>query len=218
MFKLILFDLDGTLTDSKEGIINCVKYALESFGIKENDEKKLFKFIGPPLYDSFRGIYGFSHDDAVCAVEKYRERFTNTGIYENTVYSDTAEALELLKSHGKTLALATSKPYVYAERILKNFKIFDYFDYASGAEPDGSKGYKDEVISKVLDSASAFSLSETVIIGDRENDVLGAKKCGISSIGLRRGYAEKNELETAGADYIFDNLLDAADFILKQEI
>lgn len=216
MYKLILFDLDGTLTDSKDGIINCVKYALESFGINENDEKKLFRFIGPPLYDSFRGIYGFSHNDAVRAVEKYRERFTDTGIFENSIYSDTVKSLRLLKNHGKTLALATSKPFVYAERILKYFEINDFFDFASGAEPDGSLGYKDEVIKKVLNEANTFPLSETVIIGDRENDVQGAKKCGISCIGLRRGYAAENELESAGADYIFDDLLCAARFIVNQ--
>ena len=218
MKKLVLFDLDGTLTDSKDGIINCVKYALESFGIKENDNNKLFKFIGPPLYDSFSGIYGFSHADTNTALKKYRERYNNTGIFENALYSDTIKSLELLKSHGKTLALATSKPYVYAERILKYFKIFDFFDYAEGAEPDGSLGYKDEVINKVLTRASSFPLSETVIIGDRENDILGAKKCGISSIGIRRGYAAENELETAGADYIFEDLFDAASFIVNQEI
>ena len=119
MYNLVLFDLDGTLTDSKEGIINCVKYALESFGISENDEKILNSFIGPPLYDSFRREYGFSHSDALLAVKKYRERFGKTGIFENTIYDDTVTALTMLKNGGKKLALATSKPYVYAERILK---------------------------------------------------------------------------------------------------
>ena len=216
MFNLILFDLDGTLTDSKEGIINCVKYALESFGITENDEETLFKFIGPPLYDSFRDVYGFSHEDAVFAVDKYRERFGNIGIFENEIYPNTKAALKLLKSHGKTLALATSKPYVYAERILKHFGIFEYFDYAVGANDDGSCGYKHEVIEKALDLAGGFEKSETVMVGDRENDILGAQKCGISAIGLRCGYAIGNELENAGAKYILNDILDAANFIVKQ--
>ena len=218
MYNLILLDLDGTLTDSKEGIINSVKYALESFGITENDEKILFKFIGPPLYDSFRKIYDLSHSDAVFAVEKYRERFTDIGIFENEIYSDTVFALNLLKNCGKSIALATSKPYVFAERILKHFNIFDYFDYKAGAELDGSRGYKDEVIKEILGLAGSYSLKETVMIGDRENDISGAKKCGISSIGLRRGYAEKNELENAGADFIFEDLKDAASFIVNRKI
>ena len=215
MFDLILFDLDGTLTDSKEGIFNCVKFALQSFGITENDEKRLNSFIGPPLYDSFRREYGFSHDDTLLALKKYRERFEKTGIFENTIYDDVVDALTTLKNHGKKLALATSKPYVYAERILKYFNIFDFFDYRAGAEPDGTNGYKDEVIQKVLDLASPCDLSQTVLIGDRENDILGAKKCGIASIGLRCGYANENELENAGADFIFDNLEEAAKFILN---
>ena len=128
MYNLILFDLDGTLTDSKVGIVICVKYALESFGITENDEETLLKFIGPPLYDSFRDIYGFSHNDAVLAVDKYRKRFGNIGIFENSVYPDTKDALKLLKNNGKRLALATSKPLVYAERILKHFEIDNLFN------------------------------------------------------------------------------------------
>lgn len=215
MFNLILFDLDGTLTDSKVGIINCVKYALESFGIIENDEKRLNSFIGPPLYDSFRREYGFSHEEALLALKKYRERFEKIGIFENTIYDDTVKALTILKNSGKKLALATSKPYVYAERILKYFNIFDFFDYTAGADPDGSNGYKDEVIRKVLNLAAPSDLSKTVLIGDRENDILGAKKCGISSIGIRCGYANENELENAGANYIFENLEGAANFILK---
>jgi phosphoglycolate phosphatase len=215
MFELILFDLDGTLTDPKEGIINCVKYALESFGINEKDEKKLLKFIGPPLYDSFRGLYGFSEGDANFAVSKYRERFQNIGIFENSIFADTENTLFRLKDAGKTIALATSKPYVYAEKILEHFKIKKYFDYAAGAELDGSLGYKEEVISKVLRLSEQEDLSKAVMIGDREYDVLGAKKCGIASVGLRCGYAEQNELETAGADFIFNNLKECADFILN---
>lgn len=217
MYNLILFDLDGTLTDSKEGIINCVKYALENFGITENDEKKLFKFIGPPLYDSFRKVYGFSHIDANLAVKKYRERFTDIGIFENTIYADTVPCLKTLKNSGKKLALATSKPIVFAKRIIEHFEIGDFFDYAVGAELDGTFGYKDEVISEVLRIATPSNLSQTVMIGDRENDILGAKKCGIFSIGLRRGYADTKELENAGADFICDNLEDAAKFISEQE-
>lgn len=215
MFELILFDLDGTLTDSKEGITNCVKYALESFGIFDYSEDKLLKFIGPPIYDAFRNIYGFSHTDALLAVEKYRERFSEVGIYENAVFPDAINALKELKKNGKRLAVATSKPRVYAERILKHFNLSEYLDFTVGAELDGSFGSKDEVIKEALKIGAPGSLSRASMVGDRKYDILGAKKAKITSIGVRCGYAEQNELEIAGADFIFNNLKECADFILN---
>lgn len=215
MFDLILFDLDGTLTDPKEGITNCVKYALEYFDINETDESILLKFIGPPLYDSFRELYGFSHDDANLAVEKYRERFSVTGLFENTVLDGAQDMLKELKSSGRKLALATSKPFVYAEKIIKKFGMFEYFDFVVGAELDGTRNYKDEVIAEVLKEANITDLSKVVMVGDRKQDIIGAKKCNIASIGVRCGYAEDNELEDAGADFIFENLFELTDFLLK---
>ncbi len=215
MFDLCLFDLDGTLTDPKEGITNCVKYALEYFGIDEKDEATLLRFIGPPLYDSFRGIYGFSDAAAKKAVEKYRERFSPIGIYENTVLDGACTMLKELKEKGKTLALATSKPYVFAEKILEKYDMSKYFDYAVGSELDGTRNYKDEVITEVFRMAKPSDLSRVVMIGDRKQDIIGAKKCGIASIGVRCGYAEEDELEDAGADFIFANLYELTDFLLN---
>ncbi len=215
MYDLILFDLDGTLTDPKEGITNCVKYALEHFGIRETDMKKLLKFIGPPLYDSFRELYGFSHDDANLAVEKYRERFSVTGLFENAVLDGAEKLLKSLAENGKTLALATSKPYVFAKRIIEKYALADYFKYAVGAELDGTRNHKHEVIAEVLNIAKPEDLSRVVMIGDRKQDILGAKKCGIASIGVRCGYAEENELENAGADFIFENLDKVRTFLLN---
>ncbi len=215
MFDLILFDLDGTLTDPKEGITNCVKYALEYFDIKENDEATLLKFIGPPLYDSFREIYGFSHNDANLAVEKYRERFSTIGLFENSALDGATEMLKTLKQKGKKLALATSKPFVFAEKIIKKFGMWDYFDYVVGAELDGTRNYKDEVIAEVLKQAKISDLSKAVMIGDRKQDIIGAKKCNIASIGVKCGYAEENELEDAGANFVFENLFELLDFLKK---
>lgn len=215
MFDFILFDLDGTLTDPKDGITNCVKYALESFGIHEKDMNKLLTFIGPPLYDSFRDIYGFSHDDANRAIEKYRERFSTIGLFENDILYGATEMLKSLKINGKTLALATSKPYIFAKRIIEKFGMAEYFDYVVGAELDGTRNYKDEVIREVLSQADFCDLSKVVMVGDRKQDIIGAKKCGITSIGVRCGYAEDNELEDAGADFIFENLYQVADFLLN---
>lgn len=215
MFDLILFDLDGTLTDPKVGITNCVKYALESFGIYEEDMTKLLTFIGPPLYDSFKEIYGFSHDDANLAVTKYRERFSTIGLFENDVLDGAVEMLKSLKDSGKTLALATSKPYVFAKKIVEKYAMAEYFDYMVGAELDGTRNYKDEVIREVLSQAGCTDLSKAIMIGDRKQDIIGAKKCGIASIGVRCGYAEENELEDAGADFILETLYALKDFLLN---
>ena len=215
MFDLVLFDLDGTLTDPKEGITNCVKYALHHFGIEEKDEATLLKFIGPPLYDSFRGLYGFSHDDANLCVEKYRERFSDVGLFENAVLDGAVEILKDLKKAGKTTALATSKPLIFAERIIEKYGLSEYIDYVVGADLKGGINYKDEVINEVLRQTKPQDLSKVVIVGDRMHDVLGAKKCGIKSIGVKCGYAEENELENAGADFIFENLYEVKDFLLK---
>ena len=212
MFELVLFDLDGTITDPKEGITNCVKYALEYFGIKETDEKKLLKFIGPPLVDSFKEFYGFSEEKAKLAVEKYRERFSTIGLFENAVIDGAYELLSYLKESGKKLALATSKPEIFAKRITEKYDLAKYFDYQVGAELDGTRNYKDEVISALLKLAGQKDLTKVVMIGDRRQDIIGAKKCNISSIGVKCGYAEENELEDAGSDYIFQNLYETLEF------
>lgn len=215
MFDLILFDLDGTLTDPKEGITNCVKYALQHFGIEENDESTLLSFIGPPLYDSFRSLYGFSGEDANLAVEKYRERFSVTGLFENRVLDGASEILKSLKSAGKTTALATSKPLVFARQIVEKYGLLEHLDYVVGADLKGGINYKDEIINEVIRLAKPEDLSRVVIVGDRKHDVLGAKKCNISSIGVKCGYAEENELEDAGADFIFENLHQVQEFLLN---
>lgn len=215
MFDLILFDLDGTLTDPKEGITNCVKYSLSHFGINENDESLLLKFIGPPLYDSFREFYNFSHDDANRAVEKYRERYSVTGIFENAVLDGAEEILIELKKAGKITSLATAKPFVFAEKIVDKYNLAQHLDYVIGADLNGGIKYKTDVINEVLRITKPKDLTRVVIVGDRKDDILGAKACGISSIGVRCGYAEPDELENAGADYIFDNLSQVKDFLLN---
>lgn len=215
MFDLILFDLDGTLTDPKKGITNCVKYALESFGINETDENVLMRFIGPPLVDSFKAIYGMTDSEAHIALNKYRERFSEIGIFENSLLDGAKEILEELRNSGKRIALATSKPYVYAEKILEKYDIAKYFDCAVGSELDGTRNYKDEVILEVLKRMGADDLSRVIMVGDRKHDIIGAGKCKIASIGLRCGYAEEGELEEAGADYIFENLHDLKEFLMK---
>lgn len=214
MFDLILFDLDGTLTDPKEGITKCVQYALRACGVEEPDLDKLMPFIGPPLVDSFMMFYGFGREKALAAVEKYRERFRDTGIYENRVFDGTEPLLKQLKAAGKTVALATSKPHVFARRILAHYGLAGYFDVTVGAELDGTRNEKADVIQEVLRQRP--EAKSPVMVGDRRYDVEGAHLCGISCIGVGFGYGEPGELETAGADWIVEDMADLEALLLTK--
>lgn len=202
MHDIQLFDLDGTLTNPKEGIIRCVQYALEGFGIHEPDADKLICFIGPPLLDSFKEFYGMSGDDAQKAVARYRERFTVTGIYENKLFPGIPEMLACLKAEGKTIVLATSKPIEFALRILEHFDILKYFDETVGADMHGPLNAKSDIIRCAAERLGDENTGRMVMVGDREMDISGAKENGIISVGVGFGFAAENELEKAGADYI----------------
>lgn len=214
MYQTILFDLDGTLTDPKEGITKCFQHALSCLGIEETDMSRLMRVIGPPLIDSFKDFYGMDEERAKLAVEKYRERFAEIGIFENAVYPGVKEMLSELKQAGKTIALATSKPQVFAIRILENYELAPYFDVAVGAELSGERNYKHEVIQTVFDKLQITDKSQVVMVGDRRQDIEGAKKCGIDSIGVKFGYAEDGELEQAGATYLIDSVQELRNFLL----
>lgn len=212
MFDVYLFDLDGTLTDPREGITNSVAYALKKFGIEVADKRSLYKFIGPPLVDAFAEYYGFSPEDSKKATEFYRETFRVKGIFENEVYDGTKEVLSALKQKGKTVVLATAKPEEFANRILDHFELDRYFDFVAGATFDSSRNSKDAVIRYALENIEAKDKSKIVMIGDREHDIIGAKTNGIASIGVLYGFGDRNELETAGADYIVKNIDDILKF------
>ncbi len=216
MKKYILFDLDGTLTDPKEGITKCVQYALEYFGIHEPDLEKLVKFIGPPLDVSFSEYYGMSEADASIAVDKYRERFSSIGIFENGLYEGIIDMLKALKKSGRCLALATSKPDVFAVRIVEKYGIAPYLDVLAGGKIGGSCN-KDDVIAEALDMLGVTDNDKqgVIMVGDRKHDIIGAKKCGIESVGVRFGYAEEGELETAGADYIVSTVEELEKLLLS---
>lgn len=214
-FDVLLFDLDGTLTDSAEGIMNCAEHALNVMGITEPDRSRLLRFIGPPLVDSFMDFYGLSHEDALKAVAAYRERYPVKGIFENCVYEGIPEALELLKKGGKRLAVATSKPEVYAKRILEHFDLAKYFEVVTGAELSGERNAKSEVIAECLKRLGNPDKGTVLMIGDRKHDVEGAKLCGVRCAGVKFGYAEENELENAGAEYVFDTPIQLAEAVLN---
>ena len=202
MFDTVLFDLDGTLTDPGEGITKSVEYALKKFDIITQDRRELYKFIGPPLKDSFMKYYGFSEEKAEQAIAYYREYFRDIGIFENEVYEGVENMLRTLHVDGKRLVLATSKPEEFAIRILDHFGLKKYFAVTAGASMDSSRSKKGDVIAYAISLCENFNKDTAVMIGDREHDIIGAKENGLKSIGVLYGYGDENELKTAGADYI----------------
>lgn len=215
MYQNLLFDLDGTLTDPGIGITNSVAYALEKYGIKTNDRTQLYKFIGPPLQDSFERFYGFSKEDAKMAVQYYREYYKETGIFENKLYDGMEHLLQSLCEAGKKLFVATSKPEAFAVQILEYFSVNQYFTYIAGSNMDGTRSKKEEVIVYALKAGKIQDLSSAVMIGDREYDVTGAKKAGIASIGVLFGYGSRKELEAAGADALAESPKDIYPIVCK---
>lgn len=206
MFPFVLFDLDGTLTDPYEGITKSVQYALEDYGMHVSDRTALRCFIGPPLLEQFMEFAGMCREEAEHAVEKYRERFAVQGLFENKVYDGIPKLLAVLRNAGCQLAVATSKPQVFANRILEHFNLHPNFTAVVGSELDGRRTNKAEVIQAALEALHITPNDGAVMVGDRQHDVLGAQKCGIPSIGVSYGYAEPGELARAGATYIAENL------------
>lgn len=227
--KYFLFDLDGTLTNSKEGITKSVQYALEAFGISEPNQDKLECYIGPALDESFQVYHGMTQDQANAAVVKYRERYTDTGLFENEVYEGIEECLKVVKEHGGILAVATCKPEVMAVRILEYFNLSQYFDVICGCELDGGRKHKNEVIEEVFRRLAQKAKDENadsqedlismkadaIMIGDRRQDIIGAKQTNIESVGVRYGFAEDGELEEACADYIVQTPADLSELLIS---
>ena len=202
MYDVILFDLDGTLTDSGLGITNSVAYSLKKFGIEIADRTELYKFIGPPLRESFEKYYGFSPEEAGKAVKYYREYYADKGLFENTVYEGIEDLLKEIRDSGKRAIVATSKPEVFAKRILEHFGLAKYFADIVGANLDETRTKKDEVIAHVLESCEIPDRSKVLMVGDREHDILGAGENRMDSIGVLFGYGSREELEKAGANEI----------------
>ncbi len=212
----MLFDLDGTLTDPGIGITNSVAHALAHFGITVTDRTQLYYFIGPPLMDSFMEYYGFSEEQAQTAVQVYREYFADRGWAENTVYEGIESLLAELTAAGKTLLVATSKPQIFAERILTHFGLGKYFTHICGVTLQAPRGYsKADVIREALDRAGVTDLSAAVMVGDRHHDIDGAKAVGLSSVGVLYGYGDRTEHEAAGADAIVESVAALCKVLLK---
>lgn len=194
MSDMILFDLDGTLTDSGPGITRCVQYALASFGIEEPDLEKLNCYVGPPLLESFMNFAGLGCEEAQQAITKYRERYEAEGIFENEVYEGIPEVLAYLKEKGKILAVASSKPEKYVEQILEHFEIRKYFTVVTGSEMNETRTDKGEVIAETLRRLGAEdSRSDVVMVGDRSYDVIGARENGLLCVGVSYGYGGRED-------------------------
>lgn len=217
MYHYLLFDLDGTLTDSQEGITKCVDHALRTVaGIKTADLSTLTPYIGPPLVDGFMDNHHLDHDTAVHCKDAYRERYQRVGLFENRVYDGIPEALARLRAAGCKMALATSKPEIYAQRILDHFDLSQYFDVICGATMDGRISQKDEVVDETLRRLGDPVPADTIMIGDRLHDVLGAKKHGLRCLGVLFGFGSEAELREAGAYALAADPKAMADWLLGE--
>lgn len=214
--KTILFDLDGTLVNTEEGITKCAQYALEAFGIYEPDLKKLCFFIGPPLVDTFQEKYGMNKETAAEATAKYRERYHSVGIYECALYEGVEEILCSLKSKGYRIGMASSKPEVSCHRILNHFHMETYFDEVVGATMDGKINSKIEVLNEAIRRMHLTNLSEVVLVGDTRFDALGAKEAGIDCIGVSFGFGTAEELEACGAVCVCADMREVEAYIEQQ--
>ncbi|MBQ4131910.1 MAG: HAD hydrolase-like protein [Clostridia bacterium] len=213
-FDTILFDLDGTLTDPAEGITNSVIYALKKMGIAPPERKELLKFIGPPLAQSFEKYFNLSYEQSLKAVDIYREYFAPKGLFENTLFDGVPEMLKSLKKGGKKIVLATSKPTVFANEILKHFNLYDFFDLTVGSNLDGSLTNKAEVITVALERLGNIKKDRAVMVGDRSHDVIGGIKNGLFTVGVTFGYGSEEELKAAGASHIVNSVKELTEFLI----
>lgn len=216
MIKHVFFDLDGTLTDPFEGITSSFSYALSKFGIEIKDPTELKRVIGPPLMDSFQNFYHLSYDDAAAANGYYREYFAKYGLMQNKLYEGIPTLLDLLRSKGKKLYVATSKPIEFAIQVLDGFDITKYFEFVSANNFADERHTKAQVIQYIFDTYPNIQKDECLMVGDRKYDIEGAKPFGIKTAGVLFGYAEDGELEKAGADYICPTVKDLETLILTK--
>ena len=215
MYKYLFFDLDGTLTNSEEGIIRSLEYSFACLGEDKPPYEFLRKFIGPPLKVSFSEFMNFDEEKTKKAIEKYRERYVVTGIFENAPYNGIIDLLKELKKRGFLLAIATTKPEHMAKTVTDHFGLTEYFDVVSGAV--GENDTKENVIRKVC---ARMNIPENewkkiLMIGDRKYDITGAHSCGIRCVGVEYGFAPEGEFEEYGADYICATVNDLRNFLLN---
>lgn len=215
MYQYILFDLDGTLTDPKEGITRSVQYALNKEGYGNPPLEELMTFIGPPLHESFMLYCNVDEKEGKRLVDVYRERFGTIGLFENEVFDGIEDILTMLKEQGKTLAVATSKPTKYTLMIMDKFGLSKYFDAIVGSNMDGTRTVKAEVIEEVFRQLNITDgeKESCIMVGDRKHDIIGATTCGIDSLGVRFGYSEGDELKVHHATYVVETVEELKQFL-----
>lgn len=210
MNNFILFDLDGTITDSGEGIKNAIRYSIRKLRLKDQSDEVLNTFIGPPLSDSYKRVFSLNDEEAKEAVDTYRVYYSDKGKFENRLYDGIEDVFKKLKKDNNHLLVATSKPEVFAIEILKHFDVFKYFDHVTGATLDGKISHKTDVIRHCLDSYDC-DISKTYMVGDRNYDINGGKFWGLKTIGVSYGFGDRKELEEAHADYVVDSPIEILD-------
>lgn len=213
MIKAVLFDLDGTLIDSSEGITKSVQHSLLQYGINEENLNVLKKFIGPPLWESFAKYYGFYKEQAVEAVGKFRERYNVIGLFECSLYPGVRECIERLKEEGFLIAVASSKPEITCKRILEYHNILGLFDEVSGASMDGKVETKEQVLNQLFNRWPGVNRNEMVLVGDTIFDVEGANKVGLKSVGVSFGFGSVDEMKGAGANAIINHMDELIDTV-----
>ncbi len=217
-YDYIVFDLDGTITEPALGITNAIIYALGKCNVEVEDRTSLYKFIGPPLRDSFQEFYGFDRAKAEEAVSFYREYYSVNGLVENELMPGIAKCLDSLAKAGCKLYIATSKPEEFAKKILENLNVLHCFDIVAGASMDGSRDKKELVMGYLFGQMKNryldFSLDKAVMVGDRHFDINGANYFGMDSIGVTFGYGDREELESAGATIVVDSAEELLNYIL----
>ncbi|MEJ2603599.1 MAG: HAD hydrolase-like protein [Gammaproteobacteria bacterium] len=195
----LFFDLDGTLTDPREGITRCIGYALEGMGTVAPPLRALERYIGPSLFVSFRELLGTDDEERIRrAVALYRERYTDTGIYENRLHDGIPEALDRFRRDSRRMLVITTKPTVFARRVVDHFDLTAFFDDVIGAHLDGSRSDKAELIGHAL-ATHGLAADASVMIGDRRDDIVGAGQTGVASVGVLWGFGSRTELREAGA-------------------
>ncbi len=205
-YEIIAFDLDGTLTNPERGLVSGFQYALEKIGVDYGDKNSLKQFIGPPLYEEWQRVYGISPEASARALSLFREYFSVYGWWDNELYTGIPQMLEKLKLRGKTIILATSKPEIFAKKILRLFEIDKYFDFIGGATTDKTRDKKHQVLAYALDAIGSPEKSKCILVGDRKYDAEGAAAVGIDSLGVLYGHGSRAEIENAGFTQIVETV------------
>ncbi len=213
-YDAVLLDFDGTIADTGEGIFSSVRYAIEAMGFDPQPEEVIHTFIGPPVFSSFKNALNLSDEDSAKAVEKYRERYIESGIYQLKIYDGLEKLMEDMKKSGIKLAIASSKPENFIIKILDFLKINNLFDYIAAPESDKAPESKTSLVERAINH-SGVEKSKAIMIGDRYFDIDGAKDAGIDSIGVTFGFGSKDELQNAGATYIAENADDIRKIIFS---